>query len=55
MIYGDGEQTHDFVYVADVVKANILGSRGTTGVFNIACGQSISLNALTEIIGDILG
>ena len=55
VIYGDGEQTRDFVYVADVVKANILASCGNTGVFNIACGKSISLNALAEMIGNILG
>jgi UDP-glucose 4-epimerase len=55
VIYGDGEQTRDFVFVADVVKANILASRGSTGVFNIARGKSISLNALGEMIGDILG
>ena len=55
VIYGDGEQTRDFVYVADVVKANILASCGSTGVFNIACGKSISLNALAEMIGNILG
>ena len=48
VIYGDGEQTRDFVYVTDVVKANILASRGrgSTGVFNIASCRSISLNAL---------
>ena len=51
----DPEATRDFVYVADVVKANILASCGSTGVFNIACGKSISLNALAEMIGNILG
>ena len=54
-IYGDGEQTRDFIYVADVVKANILASRGCTGIFNVACGRSISLNILVAIIGKILG
>ena len=56
VIYGDGEQTRDYVYVVDVVKANILASRGSaTGVFNIACAQSTSLNVLAAKIGDILG
>jgi UDP-glucose 4-epimerase len=55
VIFGDGEQTRDFVYVADVVKANILASRSSTGVFNIAGGKSISLNALAKTIGKILG
>ena len=41
--------------MADVVKANILASRGSTGVFNIASGKSIRLNALAEIIGRVLG
>lgn len=50
-----GEQTRDFIYVADVVKANILASRGCTGIFNVACGRSISLNILVAIIGKILG
>ena len=55
VIYGDGEQTRDFVYVADVVKANILASRGSaSGVFNIACAESISLNVLAAKIGEIL-
>ena len=55
VIYGDGEQTRDFVYVADVVKANILASQGSaSGVFNIACAESISLNVLAAKIGEIL-
>ena len=55
VIYGDGEQTRDFVYVSDVVKANILSSRSVTGVYNIACQKSISLNTLAEVMGKILG
>lgn len=48
-IYGDGEQTRDFVYVADVVRANLRAMEGDTeGVFNIARGQTTSLNALAE-------
>jgi len=55
VIYGDGEQTRDFVYVADVVRANILAERAQPGIYNIACGRSISLNALLKAICEILG
>ncbi len=54
VIYGDGEQTRDFVYVNDVVSANILASRALPGVYNIACAKSISLNTLVAVIGNIL-
>lgn len=54
VIYGDGEQTRDFVYVADVVSANILASRAAPGVYNIACARSISLNTLAKVMGKIL-
>lgn len=48
-IYGDGEQTRDFVYVADVVRANLLAMEGNTeGVFNIARGRTTTLNTLAE-------
>lgn len=51
VIYGDGRQTRDFVYVANVVHANILASRApskrTSGqVFNVGSGQSVSVNEL---------
>jgi UDP-glucose 4-epimerase len=55
VIYGDGEQTRDFVYVKDVVKANILASRAATGVFNIASGKSTNLNTLVATIAKIMG
>jgi UDP-glucose 4-epimerase len=57
VIYGDGEQTRDFVYVGDVVRANILADSKSSisGIFNIARGEKISLNALAGMIGEILG
>jgi UDP-glucose 4-epimerase len=54
-IYGDGEQTRDFVYVKDVVRANILASQSGRGVYNIASGRRTSLNQLLAIIGEIFG
>jgi len=56
VIYGDGEQTRDFTFVRDIVKANILAMESEAeGVFNIACGQRISLNELANKIMDITG
>jgi len=57
-IYGDGEQTRDFVYVADVVRANILAMENEkikSGVFNIATGKETSINELVKTINEILG
>jgi nucleoside-diphosphate-sugar epimerase len=45
-VYGDGEQSRDFTYVTNVVRANLLAARvpGVSGrVFNIACGERFSL------------
>ncbi len=52
-IFGDGEQSRDFTYVANVVKANILAleSEEISGeVLNIACGDRITINILCEKI-----
>jgi UDP-glucose 4-epimerase len=51
-IYGDGEQTRDFVHVDDVVQANIKAADtvGVSGAFNIASGKSITINNLVKII-----
>lgn len=57
-IYGDGNQTRDFTYVKDVVKANILaaGSNVKDGtIMNIAYNQNISINSLLGLINKILG
>lgn len=58
MIYGDGEQTRDFTFVDNVVQANLRAASSEQGmgeVFNIACGERISINRLAEHIMDILG
>lgn len=57
-IYGDGEQTRDFTYVADVVRANILASecaRADGQAINIAGGRRISINQLAEKIKALVG
>jgi UDP-glucose 4-epimerase len=58
IIYGDGTQTRDFVYVADVVRANLLACEQEAAigqVFNIATGRGLSLLALMEELGELLG
>jgi nucleoside-diphosphate-sugar epimerase len=48
-IYGDGEQSRDFTYVDNVVEANLLAASSADGIgeiFNIACGEQVSLNQL---------
>ena len=56
-IHGDGEQSRDLTYVADVVEANILASDapGVDGVvLNVAAGRSETINSLAATIGAIL-
>lgn len=56
IIYGDGRQTRDFIFVADVVRANILAMESdASGVFNIAGGRRISLNDLAATLSAITG
>jgi len=52
VIHGDGEQTRDFVYVKDVVKANVLAAENENviGVFNVANENAISINELAKLI-----
>jgi len=57
-IYGDGLQSRDFTYVQDVVEANLLACKapGAAGqVFNIACGDRITLNSMLQQINSITG
>jgi UDP-glucose 4-epimerase len=57
-IFGDGEQTRDFVFVSDVVEANMkaVTTDGCAGqYFNIATANKITLNELLKILSDIYG
>jgi UDP-glucose 4-epimerase len=50
-VYGDGEQTRDFIYVKDIVAANAFFAENTpTGVHNIAYGRKITINDLVNLI-----
>jgi UDP-glucose 4-epimerase len=56
IIYGDGTQTRDFTFVKDVAHANILAmEQNAEGVFNIACGEQISVNELATTIMKLVG
>lgn len=53
-VFGDGEQTRDFTYVENVVNANLLAitapNKAFGQTFNIACGESLSLNEMIDIL-----
>jgi len=56
MIDGDGEQTRDFVYVKDVVRAFIQAmDHKAKGAYNIAGGKGISINELFRQVSSIMG
>lgn len=55
VIYGDGNQTRDYIYVEDVVRANILALEGKEGIYNIGTGKETSVNELVNIFSKILG
>jgi UDP-glucose 4-epimerase len=57
VIHGDGEQSRDFTFVADVVQANLLAAQapGVSGnVYNIACGRRTSLLQVVEKLNRLL-
>jgi len=58
VIFGDGEQSRDFTYVANVVEANLLAAFSEAGagrVYNVACGTSTTVNQLVAELRDITG
>ena len=58
VIYGDGEQSRDFTYVANVVDANLLAVSADSAageVFNIACGRTSTVNELLSRLQEITG
>jgi UDP-glucose 4-epimerase len=57
LIFGDGRQTMDFVYVEDIARANILAAEAdvTDEVFNVASGTETSLNDLALMLLQVMG
>ncbi|MFL5482822.1 MAG: SDR family oxidoreductase [Gemmatimonadaceae bacterium] len=56
-IFGDGETTRDFCYIANVVQANLLAAtaekdEATCDTYNIACAESVTLNQLFAMMRD---
>lgn len=57
VVYGDGEQSRDFIFVENVVRANIeaAGSASAAGeVLNVACGDGMTVNGLLAAVNEVL-
>jgi UDP-glucose 4-epimerase len=55
-IFGDGGQERDFIYVDDVVEANVCAiTRGDGQAFNIGTGEGTSVNRVFQLLRDIIG
>ncbi len=53
-LYGNGARSQDYVYVDDVIEANMLAvKKGVTGVFNIGSGRKTTMKNLAETIIDV--
>lgn len=56
IVNGDGQQTRDFVYVADVAEANALAlTSQAVGAFNVGTGQETSINEIFRLLQDLTG
>ena len=58
-VFGDGEQTRDFVFVKDVVRANLLAAHAKDlaqpAIYNVGTGTSVSLNQLLAQLSGLFG
>jgi nucleoside-diphosphate-sugar epimerase len=59
IIFGDGEQSRDFTYVGNIVRANLLACQAPASVsgrvYNVGCGQRITINMLWSEIAGLTG
>lgn len=56
VIFGDGTQTRDYIYVGDVVQSFLAAAEARhTGTWNIGCGAEVSVIDLVAIIGEVAG
>ena len=52
IVYGDGSQSYDFIYVSDVARANVcaMKSETTDNFYNVSSGNQTSIKELAELI-----
>jgi len=58
IVYGDGEQSRDFTYIANAVSANLNACTAPDApgrCYNVACGERFTLNQIIKILGEIVG
>ncbi len=55
VIYGDGSQVRDFIFVKDVVRAALLAAEKGSGVYNVARGEHLTLQELVSLLLEITG
>jgi len=56
IIYGGGNQTRDFTFIRDIIGANIIAAESSAiGIFNIAKGESITINELARLLASLMG
>ncbi|MEN3026947.1 MAG: NAD-dependent epimerase/dehydratase family protein [Chlorobiota bacterium] len=56
VIYGDGQQTRDFIYVADVAAANVAALQPqASGIYNCCTGTETAVEALLHLLQQIIG
>jgi len=53
-VYGDGNQTRDYIFIEDVVRANLLSIEGKEGIYNIGTNVETSVNHIIELFSKIL-
>ncbi len=55
-VFGDGQQTRDFTFIADIVEANVNAGLGEAqGVFNVGGGSRVTLEEVLGVIGELAG
>ncbi|MCX7716232.1 MAG: GDP-mannose 4,6-dehydratase, partial [Endomicrobia bacterium] len=56
-VYGDGPPVRDFVYVSDVVDANLMciEKESKSGIYNVGTGEKVSINNLYKLLSRITG
>jgi UDP-glucose 4-epimerase len=55
-IFGDGEQERDFLFVGDIVDANVRAlESGSRGIFNLGTGRGLTVNRLYQLLSDLIG